>query len=263
VGRSAQASSAQAQIPRLGSRTRDARAPTGRRGIRRHAPAMPRRTGLGEILGTVHVPESGRGQQVRRLQLGGVLSPTIFRHEFLPCIHLTTGYLRDIAAPCETWRTVRNQACCTTAGNTNRQRGRIRVRSVLGNAKSNCHRKMYPVERGGTGRKYMFLLGETWRVRACQESAEALVALTPGESRDERRTEESREDHSPARIRRARRRPTRSRRCNCGSYRGGGPSPSGWIPAPGEARGGRVLRVPNPGARRGPMGVHHRGRSRA
>ena len=135
--------------------------------------------------------------------------------------------------------------------------------SVLGNAKSNCHRKTYPVEPGGTGREYMFLLGETWRVRVCQESAEAVVALTPGESRDERRAEESREDHSPARIGRARRQPTRSRRCNCGSYRGGGPSPSGWIPAPGEARGGRVLRVPNPGARRGPMGVRHLGRSRA
>jgi len=47
--------------------------------------------------------------------------------------------------------------------------------SVLGNAKSNRHRKTYPVEPGGTGRKYMFLLGETWRVRASQESAEAIV----------------------------------------------------------------------------------------
>jgi hypothetical protein len=42
----------------------------------------------------------------------------------------------------------------------------------------------------------MFLLGETWRVRAGQESAEAGVTLTPGESREERRAEESREDHS-------------------------------------------------------------------
>jgi len=67
--------------------------------------------------------------------------------------------------------------------------------SVLGNAKSNCHRKTHSVEPGGTGRKYMFLLGETCRVRARQESAEAVVASMPGESREERRAEESREDH--------------------------------------------------------------------
>lgn len=68
--------------------------------------------------------------------------------------------------------------------------------SVLGNAKSDCHRKTYPVEPDGTGREYMFLLGETCRVRAGQESAEAVVVMTPGESREERRAEESREDHS-------------------------------------------------------------------
>ena len=68
--------------------------------------------------------------------------------------------------------------------------------SVLGNAKSNRHRKTYLVEPGGTGRKYMFLLGETWRVRAGQESAEAVVASMPGESRVERRAEESRESRS-------------------------------------------------------------------
>jgi len=68
--------------------------------------------------------------------------------------------------------------------------------SVLGNAKSNRHRKTYPVEPGGTGRKYMFLLGETWHARAGQESAEAIVALRRAERSTERRAEESREDHS-------------------------------------------------------------------
>ena len=135
--------------------------------------------------------------------------------------------------------------------------------SGLGTAKSNSHRKTHQVEPDGPGRKYMFLLGETWRVRACQESAEAVVALTPGESRDERRAEEPREDHSLHRMWKARRSLIRSRRCNSGNYRGGGPSPSGWIPALGEARGGRVFRVPSTDARRGPMGAHLGGCSRA
>ena len=64
--------------------------------------------------------------------------------------------------------------------------------SVLGNAKSNRHRKTSPVEPGGTGRKYMILHGEIWSARAVQKSAEAIVALMPGESREERRAEESR-----------------------------------------------------------------------
>ena len=113
--------------------------------------------------------------------------------------------------------------------NTNRQRGWIRAMSVLGNAKSNRHRKTYLVEPGGTGREYMFLLGETWRVRASQESAEAVVVWTPGESRVERRAEESREDHSLHPSTAARRGATRVRSGNCGSFRGGGPSQAGGL----------------------------------
>ena len=109
----------------------------------------------------------------------------------------------------------------------------------------------------------MFLLGETWRARAGQESAEAIVVWIPGENRVERRAEESREDHSLDRMWKARSSLTRSRRCNSGSYRGGGPSSSGWIPAKGEARGGQVFRVPRTDAQRGPMGVHLGGRLRA
>lgn len=103
----------------------------------------------------------------------------------------------------------------------------IKPDRLLGNAKSNRHRKTYPVEPGGTGRKYLFLLGETWRVRASQESAEAIVALMPGESGAERRAEESREDHSLHPFPAARRRATRVRSGNCGSSRTGGPSRAG------------------------------------
>ena len=111
--------------------------------------------------------------------------------------------------------------------NTNGQRGRVRAMSVLGNAKSNRHRKTYPVEPGGTGREYMFLLGEAWRVRAGQESAEAVVVMTPAQRRAERRAEESRENHGLHLPWWASRWAKRSRRCNCGSYRGGGPSRAG------------------------------------
>jgi hypothetical protein len=41
--------------------------------------------------------------------------------------------------------------------NTNRQRGRMRAISVLGNAKSNRHRKTHQVEPDGTGPKKMFM----------------------------------------------------------------------------------------------------------
>jgi hypothetical protein len=108
--------------------------------------------------------------------------------------------------------------------------------SVLGNAKSNRHRKTYPVEPGGTGRKYMFLLGEIWTARAGQTSAEAVVALTPGESRDERRAEESRKSHSLHPIWRAGRRAKRPRRCNYGNYRDGEPNRAGGFPPGGGTR---------------------------
>ena len=120
--------------------------------------------------------------------------------------------------------------------------------SVLGNAKSNRHRKTYTVEPGGTGREYMFLLGETWCARAGQESAEAVVARRPGESRAERRAEESREDHSLHPFSAARRRAKRAWRCNCGSYRDGGPSRAGGFLQRGGAclssRGGVRAQTP-------------------
>jgi hypothetical protein len=53
--------------------------------------------------------------------------------------------------------------------------------SVLGNAKSNSHRKTHQVEPDGTGRKYMFLLGEILSARAIKKSAEAIVVSRPAE----------------------------------------------------------------------------------
>jgi hypothetical protein len=64
--------------------------------------------------------------------------------------------------------------------------------SVLGNAKSNRHRKTHEVELGGAGRKYMPLPGETLAMRVDKESAESVVATRLIERRAERRDEESR-----------------------------------------------------------------------
>jgi hypothetical protein len=41
--------------------------------------------------------------------------------------------------------------------NTNRQRGRVRAMSMLGNAKSKSHRKTHQVESDDTGRKFIHL----------------------------------------------------------------------------------------------------------
>ena len=56
--------------------------------------------------------------------------------------------------------------------------------SVLGNAKSNRHRKTPKVEPGGTGRKCMVLPGEISDARAPEKSAEAVVASMPAERRE-------------------------------------------------------------------------------
>ena len=65
--------------------------------------------------------------------------------------------------------------------------------SMLGNAKSESHRKTHPVEHDGAGRQYMFLLGEISELRGFGEVTELVVVRTFGESQIERRTEESRE----------------------------------------------------------------------
>lgn len=76
--------------------------------------------------------------------------------------------------------------------NTNRQRGRMRAISVLGNAKSNRHRKTHQVEPGGTGPQICSctLPGEISAARAVEKSAEAVVVKRAVETRKERRAEE-------------------------------------------------------------------------
>jgi hypothetical protein len=68
----------------------------------------------------------------------------------------------------------------------------MRAISVLGNAKSNRHRKTHEVELGGAGRKYMHLPGEISAMRVAEKSAESVVATRLIERRAERRDEESR-----------------------------------------------------------------------
>lgn len=65
--------------------------------------------------------------------------------------------------------------------------------SVLGNAKSNRHRKLQWVETDGSARKYMFLPGEVLPMRIGKKSAEAIVVMTLAERQEERRAEELRE----------------------------------------------------------------------
>ena len=61
-----------------------------------------------------------------------------------------------------------------------------------------CHHETHQVEPDGTGRKYMSLPGEISVVRAAEKSAEAVVATTPVETREEQRAEASRKDSIPA-----------------------------------------------------------------
>jgi hypothetical protein len=52
----------------------------------------------------------------------------------------------------------------------------MRAISVLGNAKSDRHRKTHEVELDGAGRKYMHLPGEISAMRVVEKSAESVVA---------------------------------------------------------------------------------------
>ena len=94
--------------------------------------------------------------------------------------------------------------------------------SVLGNAKSNCHRKTHTVESGGTTRKYMLLLGEILPARAGKKSAEAVVVMIADESQQERRAEESRKITSLNLGTRGEKRTETPSSGNCGGLQGGG-----------------------------------------
>ena len=91
--------------------------------------------------------------------------------------------------------------------------------SVLGNAKSNRHRKTHEVELDGAGRKYMHLPGEISVMRMAEKAAESVVATRLIERRAERRDEESRKRGlNRAHGEKANRRSKDEGRCNCGSH---------------------------------------------
>ena len=65
------------------------------------------------------------------------------------------------------------EACIkdTTVGTRTDSEAGLRAMSVLGNAKSKCHRKAHQVESGGTGRKFMHLTrGDLWSVSSREVS---------------------------------------------------------------------------------------------
>ena len=101
--------------------------------------------------------------------------------------------------------------------------------SVLGNAKSNRHRKTHLVESGGTIRKYMFLLGEILPARAGKKSAEAVVVMMPAERQEERRAEESRKKSSLNLGTEGEQMTKTLRSRNCGGYRSGRTRSGRWI----------------------------------
>ena len=82
--------------------------------------------------------------------------------------------------------------------NTNRQRGRMRAISVLGNAKSNRHRKTHQVEPDGTGPKKMFMHLTRGDLR-CKSGGEVSRGRSSEEARRKaggakgRRTQEAKE----------------------------------------------------------------------
>jgi hypothetical protein len=70
----------------------------------------------------------------------------------------------------------------------------LRAKSMLGNAKSNRHRKTQEVEPDDTGRNIGHLTrGDLSGESLAQKSAEAVVVKKAGESRKERRAKEPRD----------------------------------------------------------------------
>lgn len=63
----------------------------------------------------------------------------------------------------------------TTVGTRTGSEAAMRAMSMLENAKSKCHQKTHRVEPDGAGRKFMHLTRGSSRVRAGEQSAEAVV----------------------------------------------------------------------------------------
>ncbi len=102
--------------------------------------------------------------------------------------------------------------------------------SVLGNAKSDCHRKTPMVELGGAGRKYMHLTRgdlahESGREVSTVRSSEEARRKAGGAK--ERRVK--RAGPAPSPRQEARRRSKSKRRCNCGSHPCGAENWGEWI----------------------------------
>ena len=102
--------------------------------------------------------------------------------------------------------------------------------SVLGNAKSDCHRKTPMVELGGAGRKYMHLtrgdlVHESGREVSTVRSSEEARRKAGGTK--ERRVTRAGPEPSPRPE--ARRRSKGKRRCNCGSHPCGAAHCDEWI----------------------------------
>jgi hypothetical protein len=109
--------------------------------------------------------------------------------------------------------------------------------SVLGNTKSDRHRKTYAVESGDAGRKSWHLtrgdlpsesLGEVSRGRSSEEAPERAWSEGPKDH------ETSHFDHLRATASRTLK---RAERCNCGSHSGGGRGEGRWILAGSEPVG--------------------------
>ena len=100
--------------------------------------------------------------------------------------------------------------------------------SVLGNAKSNRHRKSHEVESGAAGRKFWYLTwGDLWR-----ESGRGVSRGRSSEEAGETPWSKGPKDHETSHAHqfraRARRYLKRGERCNCGNHSGGGQAKSQW-----------------------------------
>jgi hypothetical protein len=100
--------------------------------------------------------------------------------------------------------------------------------SVLGNAKSNRHRKPHEVEAGAASRKPWHL---TWG-DLCRESGRGVSRGRSSEEAGETLWSKGPKDHETSQSThfraRARRNPKRIERCNCGNHSGGGQAESRW-----------------------------------
>jgi len=120
----------------------------------------------------------------------------------------------------------------TTVGTRTGSEAEMRAMSVLGNAKSKCHRKTHLVEPVGTGRKFMHLTrGGLWRESAGEVSRGRSSEEGRGNT-DGAKGQRNREARSTERLRHAWREVIRNRRGVTTTVTSvlGEPSAMGWSP---------------------------------